>query len=124
MEVALLVARLLLAGVFLVAGVAKLADRAGSRQAIVDFGLPARLATPLGIVLPLAELAVAVALIPVSTAWWGALGALALLLLFTAGIGINLARGRQPECHCFGQLHSAPAGWSTLIRNGELARAP
>ena len=61
MEVALLVARLLLAGVFLVAGVAKLADRAGSRQAIVDFGLPARLATPLGIVLPLAELAVAVA---------------------------------------------------------------
>ena len=57
MEVALLVARLLLAGVFLVAGVAKLANRAGSRQAIVDFGLPARLATPLGIVLPLAELA-------------------------------------------------------------------
>ena len=121
MEVALLIARLLLAGVFLVAGVAKLADRAGSRQAIVDFGLPARLATPLGIVLPLAELAVAVALIPVSTAWWGALGALALLLLFTAGIGINLARGRQPECHCFGQLHSAPAGWSTLFRNGALA---
>jgi methylamine dehydrogenase accessory protein MauD len=121
LEVALLVARLLLAGVFLVAGVAKLADRAGSRQAIVDFGLPARLATPLGIVLPLAELAVAVALIPVSTAWWGALGALALLLLFTAGIGINLARGRQPECHCFGQLHSAPAGWSTLFRNGALA---
>jgi methylamine dehydrogenase accessory protein MauD len=121
LEVALLVARLLLAGVFLVAGVAKLVDRAGSRQAIVEFGLPARLATPLGIVLPLAELAVAVALIPTSTAWWGALGALALLLLFTAGIGINLARGRQPECHCFGQLHSAPAGWSTLFRNGALA---
>jgi thiol-disulfide isomerase/thioredoxin len=121
LEVALLVARLLLAGVFLVAGVAKLADRAGSRQAIVDSGLPAWLATPLGIVLPLAELAVAVALIPVSTAWWGALGALALLLLFTAGIGINLARGRQQECHYCGQLHSAPAGWSTLFRNGALA---
>ena len=121
MEVALLVARLLLAGVFLAAGVAKLADRIGSRQALVDFGLPARLATPLGILLPLAELAVAVALIPTSTAWWGALGALALLLLFVAGIGINVARGRKPECHCFGQLHSAPAGWSTLFRNGALA---
>jgi peroxiredoxin len=43
------------------------------------------------------------------------------LLLFVAGIGYNLARGRTPDCHCFGQLHSAPAGWSTLIRNLVLA---
>jgi peroxiredoxin len=43
--------------------------------------------------------------------------ALALLLIFVAGIGYNLAQGRTPDCHCFGQLHSAPAGWSTLIRN-------
>jgi thiol-disulfide isomerase/thioredoxin len=49
------------------------------------------------------------------------LGALSLLLLFVAGIGVNLARGRKPDCHCFGQLHSAPAGWSTLARNGALA---
>src|ERR687893_2633068 len=121
MGTALLVARLLLALVFLVAGVGKLADRAGSRQAIVDFGLPARLAAPLGVLLPLTELAVAIALIPISTAWWGALGALALLLLFVVGIGVNLARGRKPECHCFGQLHSEPAGWNTLVRNGILA---
>ena len=38
MGIVLLVARLLLAGVFLVAGLGKLADRAGSRPAIVDFG--------------------------------------------------------------------------------------
>jgi peroxiredoxin len=44
-----------------------------------------------------------------------------LLLLFVAGIGANLARGRKPDCHCFGQLHSAPAGWKTLARNGVLA---
>src|SRR5215210_7850679 len=121
MDTTLFIARLLLALVFLVAGVAKLADRTGSRQAVVDFGLPKFLAAPLGVLLPLAELAVAVALIPASTAWWGALGALALLLLFVAGIGVNLARGRKPDCHCFGQLHSAPAGWSTLLRNGALA---
>jgi hypothetical protein len=48
-------------------------------------------------------------------------GALALLLIFVAGIGYNLAHGRTPDCHCFGQLHSAPAGWSTLIRNLVLA---
>ena len=117
----MLLARLLLALVFVVAAVAKLADRKGSRQALADFGLPAALASPLGLVLPLAELAVAGALVPAATAWWGAVGALVLLLLFVVGIGANLALGRQPDCHCFGQLHSAPAGLMTLARNGALA---
>src|SRR3712207_3335387 len=121
MNVALLAARLLLAAVFVVAGIAKLADREGSRRAIVDFGVPSALAAPLGLLLPLGELVVAAALLPASTSWWGALGALALLSLFVAGISINLARGRKPDCHCFGQLHSAPAGWKTLARNAVLA---
>jgi methylamine dehydrogenase accessory protein MauD len=120
MHVALLVARVLLVSVFTVAGVTKLADRTGSKRALVDFGVPASLAVPLGVLLPLAELAVAVALIPASTAWWGAVGALVLLLLFAVGISANLARGRKPNCHCFGQLHSEPAGWKTLVRNGVL----
>ncbi len=55
MNIALLIARLVLAVVFVVAGLAKLADRAGSRQALINFGVPARLATPGGILLPLAE---------------------------------------------------------------------
>src|SRR5690349_7536129 len=117
MSLVLLLARVLLALVFLVAGLAKLTDLAGSRQALRDFGVPAFLAPSFGVLLPLAELAVAVALLPTSSAWWGAVGALALLLIFVTGIGYNLARGRTPDCHCFGQLHSAPAGWSTLIRN-------
>src|SRR5918998_4350773 len=101
MDVALLVARVLLVSVFSVSGVTKLADRGGSKQALVDFGVPASLAAPLGVLLPLVELAVAAALIPTATALWGAVGALALLLLFVAGIGGNLARGRRPDCHCF-----------------------
>jgi peroxiredoxin len=121
MDIVILFARLLLGAVFVVAGVAKLADREGSRRAVADFGVPVALAAPLGVLLPLAELAVAVALIPTSTALWGAVGALVLLLLFVAGIGVNLARGRRPDCRCFGQLHSSPAGWSTLARNGVLA---
>jgi thiol-disulfide isomerase/thioredoxin/uncharacterized membrane protein YphA (DoxX/SURF4 family) len=121
MDTALLIARLLLAAVFTLAGVAKLSDLKGSRQAITDFGVPSSLASPLGILLPLSELAVAATLIPVATAWWGAVGALALLLVFVLGISINLARGRKPDCHCFGQLHSSPAGWKTLARNGALA---
>jgi hypothetical protein len=107
LDAALVVARLLLALVFLSAGVAKLADREGARRAIVEFGVPSALATPLGLLPPSGELVVATSLLPASTAWWGALGALALLSLFVVGISINLARGRKPDCHCFGQLHSA-----------------
>src|ERR687889_1531349 len=118
---ALLVARLVLGAVFALAGVAKLSDLEGSRRAIIDFGVPSAIAAPLGLVLPVAELSVAATLLPASTAWWGALGALTLLSVFVAGISINLARGKKPNCHCFGQLHSAPAGWKTLARNGVLA---
>src|SRR5919199_797590 len=121
MGLVLLMARLLLAAVFVVSGLAKLADHRGSRQALRDFGVPALLAIPLGILLPLTELAVAVALIPIVSAWWGAFAALLLLLLFSAGISYNLAHGRTPKCHCFGQLHSAPVGWPALLRNLVLA---
>jgi uncharacterized membrane protein YphA (DoxX/SURF4 family) len=65
----LLITRLLLALIFLVAGAAKLSDRAGSRQGLIDFGVPAALAAPFAILLPLAELAVAISLIPRATAW-------------------------------------------------------
>src|SRR5215212_1234711 len=121
MDAALLIARLVLAALFSLAGVAKLSDLKGSRRAIIDFGVPSAIAAPLGLLLPLAELTVAATLLAASTAWWGALGALALLSVFVVGITYNLARGRKPECHCFGQLHSAPAGWKTLARNGVLA---
>jgi thiol-disulfide isomerase/thioredoxin/uncharacterized membrane protein YphA (DoxX/SURF4 family) len=121
MDAALLIARLVLAAVFILAGVAKLSDLKGSRKAIIEFGLPAVVASPLALLLPLAEIGVGAALIPASSAWWGAVGALGLLLSFVVGISINLARGNKPNCHCFGQLHSAPAGWKTLARNGVLA---
>jgi len=121
LTISLLITRVLLAGIFAVSGIAKFADRSGSRQALIDFGLPPSLAAPLGLLLPLTELMVAATLIPTSTALWGAVGALALLLIFVVGISVNLVRGRKPDCHCFGQLHSAPAGWKTLARNGALA---
>ncbi|MGB9180482.1 MAG: MauE/DoxX family redox-associated membrane protein [Pyrinomonadaceae bacterium] len=121
MDIVLLIFRLLLAAVFGVAAVGKLEDRYGTRQAIINFGVPESLAGSLGWLLPLAELIVAVLLIPVESAWWGAAGALALLLVFIAGIGVNLARGNKPDCHCFGQIHSAPIGWRVVARNVLLA---
>jgi peroxiredoxin len=122
-DVVVLTARLILAAVFAVAGITKLSDRAGSLQAVADFGAPRLLARPLAVLLPLAELATAVALVPKPSAWWGGLGALALLVVFLAVIGVSLARGRKPDCRCFGQLSSSPVGWPTLVRNGVLAAA-
>jgi methylamine dehydrogenase accessory protein MauD len=118
-----LLARLMLAAVFLIAAVGKLADRQGTRRALAEFGVPSRMAAPMVIVLPLVELAIAALLIAAASARWGALAALGLLGLFIAGISISLAHGRKPDCHCFGQLHSAPIGRSTLVRNGFLAAA-
>lgn len=117
----LLFARLVLAVVFGIAGSAKLADPTGSRKSIAGFGVPESLAKPLGWLLPLAELICAAALFPIASAWWGAAGVLTLLLIFIAGISVSLIRGRKPDCHCFGQLHSAPIGWQTLVRNVVLA---
>lgn len=117
MGAVLLVCRVVLAAVFVVAGVAKLADLEGSRRAVREFGVPDRLAGPLGGLLPVSELAVGAALLITPAARYGALGAALLLVAFTAAIGAALAAGREPDCHCFGQVHSAPAGRRALARN-------
>jgi uncharacterized membrane protein YphA (DoxX/SURF4 family)/peroxiredoxin len=121
MNDALIVARLCLAVVFLIAGVGKLADRPGTRQALADFDVPRRLADPLQLLLPVAELAVATALLFPTTARWGAVGSLVLLALFVVGLTRVLRRGEAPDCHCFGQVHSKPASWTTVARNFALA---
>jgi thiol-disulfide isomerase/thioredoxin len=116
-----LIARLALAAVFAVAAGAKLTDRQGTRDAVVAFGAPPGAAASLALLIPLAELATAALLLPSATAVAGSIAALGLLAVFSGAIAVNLARGRAPECHCFGQLHSAPADARTLARNGVLA---
>ncbi len=123
MDALLLSIRCVLAVVFIVAAIGKLLDLAGSRRALADFGVPMCAVRLAGVALPVAELGVAVALLYRPTARWGAVGALLLLLAFTAGVGRAMSRGEAPDCHCFGQIHSKPAGRSTLIRNVVLAAA-
>jgi peroxiredoxin/uncharacterized membrane protein YphA (DoxX/SURF4 family) len=121
MNDALVIARLGLTVVFIVAGVAKLADRSGTRQALANFDVPAGLIDPFVLLLPLAELAVATTLVFPTTARWGAAGSLVLLGLFVVGLTRVLRRGEAPDCHCFGQLHSKPASWTTVARDLVLA---
>jgi len=115
----LLALRLLLAAVFALAAGAKLAGRTNLRETAVGFGLP-RPFSPVAVLLPVVELAVAAMLVPARTAWLGALGAVVLLAVFTAAIAAQLARGRRPECNCFGTVHAKPIGRATLARNALL----
>jgi uncharacterized membrane protein YphA (DoxX/SURF4 family) len=123
METVVLGLRALLAVVFVTAGVGKLLDLEGSRRAMRDFGVPERAVGVAGTALPLTELAIGIGLIFRPTARWAALAAFVLLAAFIAGIVRALRRGEQPDCHCFGQIHSAPVGRTTLARNAVLAAA-
>ena len=121
MEIVLLIARVFLALIFALAGFTKAANLARLRRTLVEFGVPEKLAGVAGPSLPFIEILVAVALLPLTTAWWGGVAALALMLVFAAGIGVNLIRGQRPDCNCFGQIHSKPVNWSTFARNLALA---
>lgn len=121
MDTVIIVARVGLAAVFLVAAVAKLADMPGSRAALEGFKVPASLVPVAALALPAAEIAAAALLVIAPTARVGAALAFLLLLVFVGGISAALRRGSHPDCHCFGQLHSRPAGTETITRNGVLA---
>lgn len=121
MSVIIVTLQFALGGVLAVAAVGKFLDLPGSRQAVRDFGVPKRFANPLGTALPAVELLLAILLLPGATARWAALGAMLLFLAFIGGIAWNLAKGNQPDCHCFGQIHSAPAGRPTIFRNAAFA---
>lgn len=121
MSFAVSFSQLLLSLVFVVAAVAKLADRSGTRAAVEALGVPPRLSGSAAVVLPIAELAVAAALVPTATAGWGALAALALLGIFSLAIVRTLGTGATPDCNCFGGLTQTAVGRGTLIRNGFLA---
>src|ERR1700678_1498344 len=122
MELTLLAARLVLAAVFLLAGAAKFVDPVGSGKAFINFGLPRRLALILSLLLAPAEMAVAIALIPVGLAWYGACGALALLFIFIIGIGVNLARGRK-WVRLFGIIWRRPATMNANYSSSQHARS-
>lgn len=117
MDIVLLILRLILFGVFAVAGISKLLDPEGAKKAMRDFGTPDEFSDFFAIGLPFAEIVFAVCLLFVSMSWVGAAGALLLLTTFIGGMIWQMAQGNAPDCHCFGQVHSEPVGKKSLIRN-------
>jgi hypothetical protein len=122
------IARLTLALLFAAAGLSKLWHPATYRAAIAAYALlPAPVVAPAAILLAVAEVAAAVLLLWPAGAVTGAALLGALLLLFSAAIGINLRRGRTDiDCGCwmFGtsqETAQGSIGPGTLLRNAALA---
>lgn len=112
------VARVVLAGTFVVAAVGKLRAPDDTRDALEDlFDTPwMRTAAHL---LPVGELVVAVLLVT----WWGSVvpGVIALVVLAVFTGVLVRAHLRGVPCACFGAIRPEPPGMSSLVRNGVLA---
>ncbi|KQS60139.1 DoxX family protein [Geodermatophilus sp. Leaf369] len=98
-----LAARLLLGGVFVVAGLLKLPDPAAAVRAVRAYRLlPEVLVGPVAFGLPVVEVAVGLALLAGVFVRTAAVASALLLAVFLVGVGSAWARGLQIDCGCFG----------------------
>lgn len=116
----LLLAPLLLAAVLGLSGVAKGVDPGSTRDAMIALRLPPGLvSSPVPVVLPWAEvaLAVAVLVLPGLPALLAVTAALVLLLGYVRVVARALTFGEPVTCRCFGRLGLAAVSARTLLRN-------
>lgn len=119
-----LIARLLLAGVFLYAGLVKASSSAQFANALIPFTfLGDQWLGPISRTLPLVEIAAAILILLPWTRRLGAAILLLLCLLFIAVLGWALANGIIVSCACFGQdeTPSAAKMAMSLVRDAGLA---
>jgi hypothetical protein len=85
------------------------------------FGIPAPLAAAAAILVPTAELAIAVSLGAFRDSPVPAFAAIGLLSLFTGAVVANLARAEPPPCPCFGLATAdQPVSARTIVGNAWL----
>jgi uncharacterized membrane protein YphA (DoxX/SURF4 family) len=117
------VARLVLGGVFVVAGALKIGDLAASGRAVVAYRLlPYSLATTLGAALPFLEIALGLLLIAGLATRLAALVSVLLLVIYLIGIASVWVRGIRIDCGCFGSggdlaADQQPGYFSATIRD-------
>lgn len=101
----------------------KLRDLASFRFALSGYSLlPTWAIAPAAFLFAIVEAALAPALLLPQTAGAAALTAAALLLVYAAAIGINLARGRRHiDCGCSGPAHRQTISGALVGRNLVLA---
>ena len=114
-------ARLILAGIFLVAGAAKALDPQGSVQAVRAYRLlPDPIATLVGWGLPFAEIALGLLLAAGLFTRQAAVAAAVLLAAFLLAVASAAARGLSIDCGCFGG--GGPVAPGQTAYGAEIAR--
>jgi uncharacterized membrane protein YphA (DoxX/SURF4 family) len=104
---------LIVAAVFVYAGVAKFATFENWTLQARALGAP----DPFVVLVPLAEIALAVLLV---SGWWYAQAVVASLILLVAFTVLLLVRLRDAErlpCSCFGATSQRPMSWLDVARN-------
>lgn len=112
-------AALVVAAVYLVAGVAKLSDRTATAATFAGLGLPAPGA--LATAVPLLEIGLGAALVVAPRP--AAAVAIVVVAAFTAVLARALRHGVRVGCGCFGSARREPISFVELVRNGLLAAA-
>lgn len=113
-----LVARCVLAAVFLWAAVPKITDPASFAQDVDNYRLlPDAWVGVVAATLPVVELVLAASLLVGWYARGAALVSAALLAVFVLGMGQAMARGIDLNCGCFGTTLEARVGWDSVLRN-------
>lgn len=118
-------ARLVLGGVFVVAGALKMPDPAAAVRAVRAYQLLSELlVAPVAFGLPVLEIAVGLALLLGVFVRTAAIAAAVLLVVFLTGVGSAWARGLQIDCGCFGNGGEVAAGDTAypleILRDGAL----
>lgn len=112
------IARVFVGLVFLAAAVTKIADPAAFAGQVHNFRLaPVALENLIAMTLPWVELVAGLSLVLGIRPRAGAVVALALMAVFTIGVGSAWARGLDFECGCFGKASAQTVGASKFFEN-------
>jgi uncharacterized membrane protein YphA (DoxX/SURF4 family) len=113
-----LIARLCLGLFLLPSAIGKLTNLHEFVRGIVDYRiLPESTARVFGFILPWIELTLAFALLLGFALRLAGIGAVLLFLCFITAVCINLRRGREITCNCYGIAGTKTISWGTIVRN-------
>jgi uncharacterized membrane protein YphA (DoxX/SURF4 family) len=107
------VAAVVVAAVFLLAAITKLARPAAWRVQSADLGVP----RPVAAIVPSGEAVIGALLLVQFHRQLVAWCAVGVLVAFTLLLLVRLAQGRRPPCACFGSWSATPISPASIVRN-------
>lgn len=114
----------LVGGVFFASALPKLRHPKGFVLTVIEYRvLPYRLSRLYGRIVPPLEALIALLLIGGVAVRVATLIAALLLASFLVAVGVNMVRGRDLDCHCFGAAARRKVGWGLLAQDAALMGA-